>query len=579
MWGDILLTDFSETIRKYRTEFEAQRVVSGQRIHDLGCNLYIALCQQYDFYETLPEQKLKKQIYLCKFTVSIILPKVLGAIKACKNLALSGDLLSLYEKYLALAARRDLESFLLYMGVKNNVDLWSKTVPITAGLIYYSEQMFHFRKIQRILLSQPPSTTKSYFLNNYSAWRYGQDINDSILRLSYSDKLVRGASKNVKEILKSPAFADVFPAFEKIEFATDKEEEWKIKGAAVPASFNAVTRDGAITGLRAYLAVLDDMTKGVQEAMSIDVHEGLWMKYWNEIHNRRMGGQQIQAIIAGTMWSLNDIINRLRMGVEFVPTKYPYTDISEDGRIVSIAIPALDENDESVFAHVYGTEELHEIRNNNTEYFFQAVYQQNCIAEEGMEFTYANLQTYNELPDGERGGRYAALDPARKGKNYVSMPVVEKIDGEYYLIDFLYKKKAMSDLYDLIADKIILNKVQDFVIENNTDTSLKKVIVDKLAEKGYTGCSIREKYATENKEDRIKDNQGYVRSSIIFPEKGLYSESTDMGKAIRDLTVYSFDYPNKYDDSIDSVCLLTAEYIYNTRRTPKAKIVQNILRV
>lgn len=573
------MTDFSNIIRQYRTEFEAQRSTSCAKIHALGSNLYIALYQQYDYYETKPDEKLKKQIYVCKFICRIVLPKILAAIKQSKDLRLKSDLLSLYEKLLALAARRDLTSFLLHMGNRNHVELWSKTVPIISGLIYYCEQMLHHKTVSRILLSEPPSCGKSFFLNNYSAWRFGQDINDSNLRLSYSDDLVCSASKNVKEIMKSPAFAEVFPQFEDLKFSTDKEAVWKIDGSNVPASYNAVTRDGAITGKRAYIAILDDMTKGVEEAMSVDVHERMWNKYWNEIHNRRMGGQSIQAIVAGTMWSLNDIINRLRDGVDFKPTNFPYTDISENERIVSIAIPALDENDKSVFPHVYTTEELHEIRKNNTEYFFQAVYQQNCIAEEGREFTYESLQTYTELPEGERGGRFASLDPARKGKNYVSMPITEKIDSKHYLIDFLYKKKAMSELYDLIVDKIIFHNIQDLVIENNTDTSLKKVILDKLHEKGYSGCTIREKYSVENKEQRIKNKQGHVRNNVVFPDKALCPENTDMGMAMKHVTTYSFDHPNKYDDSIDGICLLVAEYIEDRRRMPQAKVVQNLLRV
>ena len=119
----------------------------------------------------------------------------------------------------------------------------------------------------------------------------------------------------------------------------------------------------------------------------------------------------------------------------------------------------------------------------------------------------------------------------------------------------------MKELYDDIVEKIIYHRVKYFLIENNTDTSLAYVIDEKLHERGYYGCVIKEKYSNENKEKRIKDNQGYVRGNITYPAKGLYPSNSDMGKAMEGITSYSFNYPNKFDDGIDSIVLFTMEFI------------------
>ena len=60
-----------------------------------------------------------------------------------------------------------------------------------------------------------------------------------------------------------------------------------------------------------------------------------------------------------------------------------------------------------------------------------------------------------------------------------------------------------------------------------------------------------EKYNTANKEQRIKDNRGIVRIRIKFKNKTRYAPNTDYGRFMKNLTEYSFDYPNKNDDTPD----------------------------
>ena len=119
----------------------------------------------------------------------------------------------------------------------------------------------------------------------------------------------------------------------------------------------------------------------------------------------------------------------------------------------------------------------------------------------------------------------------------------------------------MSDLYDEIVSKIIEHKVIDFVIENNTDTSLKVLLEEKLKAKGYNLCIIREKYNVKNKEQRIKDMRGHMKANILFKEKNLVKPNTDYGRFMHNFTTYSFDYANKNDDAPDSLALFTAETI------------------
>ena len=110
----------------------------------------------------------------------------------------------------------------------------------------------------------------------------------------------------------------------------------------------------------------------------------------------------------------------------------------------------------------------------------------------------------------------------------------------------------------------------------NVDTSLKALLEQKLSERGYTTCTIYEIYNTGKKENRINDQKDIIRDKIIFPRKGMYGENTQMGKALRQMTTYSFAYPNKHDDMIDSVAMFAKEIILGNAEPQRATAVRRL---
>lgn len=514
----------------------------------------------------------------------------LKAVKICKNKFIPiaeklvenskienmNSFFSLYKKLYAFAGRRDLECFIDYMEFEKPHRVLASRRYALAPLIDALCRLPFDKKLKYVIASYPPSIGKSFCLNYYTAWTYGLDIDNSNLRLSYSEDLVLGFSRSIKDIVSNPLFADVFPYFRNYNckpFEKEKESDWKIKNANCLTSHISRTRDGSVTGVRANRTILfDDMTKGASEATNSDLHRQLYDKWKTEWYNRR-DGKNTKFVFAGTMWSPEDILNRVREDrerlSEFVPsTKYDYTLESTDGTTIVIRVPLLDENDETTCKEVYTTEEALDIRDTTDPYLFSCVYQQDPIAPTGLEFAYELLETFISLPKQENGEPYyedycyASLDPARRGKDNVAMPIFKKsFNGKYYFIDCIFKKKPMSDLYDEIVDKIIEHKIIDFVIENNTDTSLKTLLEEKLESKGYNLCIIREKYNVKNKEQRIKDMRGHLKANILFKDKGLIKPNTDYGRFMKNFTTYSFDYANKNDDAPDSLALFTSETI------------------
>lgn len=298
----------------------------------------------------------------------------------------------------------------------------------------------------------------------------------------------------------------------------------------------------------------------------LDRYESTWAS--------RADDDNLKVFLMGTMWADTDLLNvmydRYCEKEDIVASpKFKYTEVTTTGSAVFIGIPALDEFGKSTCSKRYSTEMLLDKKKHMSEFLWRAVYQQDPIAPEGLEFNDSVLQHYTSLENVAVEARYASLDPARRGKNYVSMPITYKINKKHHLVDCLFQKKSMKELYDRIVDKIIMHRLNWLIVENNTDTSLKEVLEMKLKEKGYFGCTIIEKYSSQNKEQRIKDNQGYVRNDMVFPAKSSYTPTSEMGQFMESMTSYSFNYPNKFDDAIDSIVLLIMEFITETQQFPK----------
>ncbi len=488
-----------------------------------------------------------------------------------------------YKKTYCFCARRDFECFVDYIEWNMPKKVLSNRRNVLKPYVDALNRIAFDDKLQYLIVSYAPSMGKSYLATLFTAWGYGLSINNSVIRMSYSDELVLGFSRTVKGIICSPEFAEIFPLFKLYNgkpFEVERESDWKIKNANVPKSNHiARTRSGSTTGERATFAIIfDDMTKGAEEANSESVHKGIYDKWNTEWWNRR-DSQRCKYIFVGTMWTPEDILNRIIEDRNKVSplqeTDNPYVMESADKSTIVIRVPMLDKDHKTTCPEVYPQDIAEQIEQNTDPFLFSCVYQQDPIAPTGREFAWECIRTYTDTPNNLTPNSMATLDTARKGKDNVSMPIFKNDNnGNHYLIDAIYKQKPMDDLYDEIIEKIIDNRITTLVIENNIDTSLKNLLTDKLKVKNVFWCTIIEKYNTVKKEERIKNNRGIVQKQIVFPDKSIVRPNTDMGRMMDNITKYSFDKPNLHDDGIDSVCMYASEIIMGKSTLSKPKAIR-----
>lgn len=543
-----------------------------------------------DILNVLKSSKMKEHDKLdwCNSALSILEEMYkqdeLGSVKAAKtklipilhkliegskieNMALFFDY---YKRAYCFCARRDFECFVDYIEWNMPRKVLANRRNVLKPYVDALNRIAFDDRLQYLVVSYPPSMGKSYLATLFTAWGYGISINNSVIRMSYSDELVLGFSRTVKGIISSPEFAEIFPLFKLYNgkpFEVERESDWKIKNANVPKSNHiARTRNGSTTGERASFAIIfDDMTKGAEEANSESVHRGIYDKWNTEWWNRR-DGVRCKFIFVGTQWTPEDILNRIiedRNKISTLqPTDNPYVMESEDKSTIVIRVPMLDEKHKTTCSEVYPQQIAEQIEQNTDPFLFSCVYQQDPLPVSGREFAWENLRTYLNLPSDLESYCMASLDTARKGKDNVSMPIFKPDgNGNYYFVDCIFKQKPMEDLYDEIIEKIIQHRIIKLVIENNIDTSLKTLLTDRLKQRGVNWCEIIEKYNTVKKEERIKNNRGIVQKFVVFLDKTLTKPNSDYGRLMENMTKYSFDKPNLHDDSVDSVCMFASEII------------------
>lgn len=403
------------------------------------------------------------------------------------------------------------------------------------------------------------------------------------MRISCSDLLVKQFGRDVVDIIKSEEYGKIFPYFSIDRFFKKTEDEFQFKESR-ERNYLCITRDSRIVGFRTNYIIEDDLIGGTAEAMKPELHKSIINKHTTDWTTRNKD-KNLKVIALGTMFSPDDSLNWLKeqseKNGELVKNPFKkYVEVyrnKDTNRLeVFITIPALDENDKSTLESEFPTpeflkkrEELFSDRSGDGVYFWNAVFMQAPTSPTGLDFGYDTLITYDHLPQYDNGEvklssyNTASLDPARKGKNYVSMPIFNTVDNVHYLIGCMFRKEPMTELYDVIVEKIIKYNIRTLYVEINTDTSLPTVLRERLARKGITFCTIIEVYSVENKEQRIKDNKGHVKNTVAFPARKFWNKDLELKAFMEQLTSYSFDRPNKFDDAIDSVV------IYIMQVTPK----------
>lgn len=597
---------FKGWIKEYASALKIKEVVKNDEANGKGIYTFLVEFKDwlYDsIHNFLAKNKFdhKYEITIrtyCNFIRDKILPFCNEKIKYYKNSNRFDNhiyinrWLDLENDLYALAAYRNLKMTALYLERGKSDKLWSKTMSLFENFFEYSQSLVFGDKIKLIRASYFPGAGKTFAANILCAFWFGYDKEISILRITYSDDLCKSFIQQIAAIIDSKEYRKIFPEFDigegignrDLYLSYSVEVGFQFNFSSVK-NFYASTRDGQTTGKRGKVLIIDDLTKGADEAFDEKLHKRMVNKFDTEWASRADSSYQ-PVIALGTMWSNLDLLNVLYTRALKDTTnnigndkEYKYTEIAKnaDGSInsVFIATPMLDyDTDMATCPERYDTAEMRKKRGNMDEALWNAVYQQRPTPPKEFLLSYNNLNTWDdntipkELFNSENIQTYCFIDPTRKGIDFFAMGIFKRYKindkewSKWYLIDCIFEQKSAKELIVDIALKIIHHKVTRLGYENNIDLSFDDLLNYTLRDLGSKGIIIDSFFShNESKQTKISNASFGMKKEIVYPSIRMFNLNSPMGKAMNQLTSWSLSQKyGDHDDFPDMVAMFVKYY-------------------
>ncbi len=257
-------------------------------------------------------------------------------------------------------------------------------------------------KSPRLMILMPPRHGKSQIASKlFPAWHLGHNPDHEIIACSYNISLALDFSREVREVVRSERYSSLFPDT-KVDPESGAAEAWKLlpqrAGEVVRGGYVAAGIGGPINGKGAHVLIIDDPIKNAEEANSVEHLEKIWNWYTSTAYTRLAGEGQSGILLIQTWWSDADLAGRLQEAMkeddaadQFEVVKYPAIAIEdEEFRVKGEALhPARFD--------LQALERIKRTQGGDTGRYWNALYQQNPIPDEGAFFT-KNMMVYRSEP-------------------------------------------------------------------------------------------------------------------------------------------------------------------------------------
>ena len=157
-----------------------------------------------------------------------------------------------------------------------------------------------------LILTVPPRMGKSEIVSRrLQAWFMGQDPYNQVITTSYGEELSMDFGREVREIMLSPFYQQVFPGTHLRTGSRSANRLQTVEGGLL--AFTGI--GGSITGRGADLLVIDDPIKNRIDANSRTLRNQQWDWFRDVALTRLMGMGRV--IICMTRWHEDDLVGRI----------------------------------------------------------------------------------------------------------------------------------------------------------------------------------------------------------------------------------------------------------------------------
>lgn len=454
---------------------------------------------------------------------------------------------------LLLARNRDFDSYLLYLE-KNRIEKDRLYLPkrkqfLKVGIIDSLQDMID-DKLDILTISMPPGVGKTslskFFISAVIGW-FPTEFN---LFWSHSADIARMYYDGVYDILSNNTeytWQEIFAGLAVTN--TNAKMGCLNVGKYKPFQSLQTTSTGAENAGKVRASkflMLDDLIGKLEEALNINQLEKLWRAYSTDSRQRKIDG--CKEIHIATRWSVHDVIGKLQRAYEG----------NNKTRTRFIAIPDIDEETgESNFDYEYDgfSKQFYEDQALlMDDISYRCLYKNQPIEREGLLYHDEDLRRYLSLPLQEPDAILAICDVKNKGTDYMFMPVMCQYGNDYYLVDCVCDDNSDFDVqYEKLSDLLVRDNVLSCEFESNTGGDRVAYEVQERVTKKGGSCTITTHPTETNKETRIIVNADWVKRSVLFRDKSLYTPKEDYGIMMNWLLCYSTVGKNNHDDVPDGL--------------------------
>lgn len=377
-------------------------------------------------------------------------------------------------------------------------------------------------EVTRLIINLPPRYSKTEIVvKNFIAKGLSINPASKFIHLSYSDDLACDNSEEVRELVKSEAYQELYP-YVQIKQGSDSKKKWYTTdggGVYATAAGGQVTGFGAgavddeeelakqIDGIKsstkfAGAIIIDDPIKP-DDANSEAAREKVNIKFETTIRNR-VNSRNTPIIIIMQRLHEHDLCGYLQ---EIEPDTW---------EVLSLPAITYEEGDpKALWPFKHTLKELYAIKNANSN-VFETQYMQNPTPLEGL--MYGEFKTYDTLPITKTKIRKNATDTADTGADFLcSINYVETEIGNF-ILDVLYTDKAMEYTEPMVSAMLHKDGINVSNIEsNNGGRGFARNVESQTRLLGNNKTKIEWFHQSANKAARIFSRSNEVANLTYFP--------------------------------------------------------------
>lgn len=408
-------------------------------------------------------------------------------------------------------------------------------------------------RIRRLIINLPPRHGKTQLASKmFTAWFAGKNPQLSMIFGTYNEKFSQDIGRAVRDIMLSPAYAQVFPDTN-LKFDSQASDRLETTAGGILAF---VGRGGTTTGRGGDVLIIDDPIKDRHEADSPTIRDTLWTWFTQVIASRLMD-ETGRIMLIQTRWHQDDLIGRL------TDPHNSYYDAEEAAEWHIIDLPALAMDDQSdplkrqpgdaLWPGRFGKDYLLGLQRRDVR-GFSALYQGRPSPAGGTFFSINWLQTYrpNELPSNLRC--YAASDHAvalKQGadKTCLMMIGLDRDETIWILPDLVWRQMTAEQTVEAMLRMMKLHRPIFWWAERSHISKSIGPFLRKRMLETHTYCSLIEMQPIADKQTRAQSIQGRLSMNRVrFPERAPW------WPAARD-QMLKFPY-DAHDDFVDTLAYI-----------------------